>query len=128
MAFNIDGLLFVSPKHYDILDDVDRLIDEMLELGEREFSSDEYKMKFKCYFNLIKSKLEMLQEKIVVYERKTGEFFDVFYCISDLFSYSQDVEDEIYPYVKELLDLFNSKVFIELTEFDDSETDYTESD
>ena len=123
MAYNIDGLLFESPVHYDVIDSVDRLIDEMFELGDQELAQDEYKMKFVCYFNLIKSKLEMIQKSFVVYEKEPGEFFDVFYCISDLFSYLQDVEDEIYPYVKELLDLFNSKVKVVCEEFDDSESD-----
>ena len=95
----------------------------MLEIGDRGFSSDEYKKRFECYFSLIKSKLEILPEKIVVVENEPGEFFDVFYCISDLFSYFEEVEDEFYPYVKELLDLFNSKGSVVFGEYDTSDYD-----
>ena len=131
MSFKVDGLLFEKLSHYDLIDSVDRLVDELLELGENEeILRDEYLMKFVCCYELIKKKLESLDKRIVVYERKRGDFFDVFYCISDLFLYLDDVEDENYPFVRELTELFNSKVEVvyeELSDFSEYETE-SESD
>ena len=123
MAFNVDGLLFEKLSHYNVIDTVDRLIDELLELGEQELPRDEYLMRFVCCFELIKTKLESLEKRIVVYEHSRGDFFDIFYCISDLFLYLDDVEDENYPFVKELTDLFNSKVEVVCEEFSDFDSE-----
>ena len=124
MAYKIDDLLFQSPIHYDILDDVDRLLDEFYEVNEQELPFDEYLLNLEHAYKKVKSKLEILPEKIVVVENKPGQFFAVFYCISNLFLNSQEDKEETFAfYEKELLNLFSSKVEVVCEELDDTESD-----